>query len=290
MHIQRLNTVLFVCLTSVSAAYVWVREQPVAAQVQPQSRPPDVPYVPTSPEVVDEMLRIANVTREDVLYDLGSGDGRIVIAAAQKFGTRGIGVDINPKRISEAQANAEQAGVTDRVQFLQQDLFETDIRDATVVTLYLLPKINLKLRPILLRDLKPGTRVVSHEFDMGDWRADRAVQTAGGNNIYFWVIPAQVAGTWTWNSADAGDSQPYELHLTQHFQQVSGVLKANGVEMPIANAKLIGKQLDFLALQETAILTFSGQVNDNTITGHVETQGEMAKNQQPWVASRAVSQ
>ncbi len=290
MFVQRLNTFLFVCLTSVGTAYAWMQEQSVTVQVDTQTSAPEVPYVPTPQEVVDEMLRIAHVTHKDVLYDLGSGDGRIVISAAQQFGARGIGVDINPKRISEAQENALQAGVTDRVQFLQQDLFETDLRDATVVTLYLLPKVNLRLRPILLRDLQPGTRVVSHEFHMGDWRADREVQLAGGYKIYFWVIPAPVAGTWTWNPAEANDAQPYELHLTQHFQQVNGVLKANGIEMPVANVKLIGDQLDFLALQETAILTFSGRVNDHMITGHVEIDDGEAKSRQPWVASRPVSQ
>jgi hypothetical protein len=290
MFVQRLSTFVFICLTSACTASAWMQEQSGTVQVDTQASAPDVPYVPTPQEVVDEMLRLANVSREDVLYDLGSGDGRIVISAAQQFGARGIGVDINPKRISEAQENALKAGVTDRVQFLQQDLFETDFREATVVTLYLLPKVNLRLRPLLLRDLKPGTRVVSHEFDMGDWRADREVHLAGGYKVYFWVIPAQVAGTWTWNPDGASDAQPYELHLTQHFQQVNGFLKANGIEMPVANVKLVGEQLDFLALQETAILTFSGRVNDQRITGQVEIDDGETKSRQPWVASRTVAQ
>lgn len=283
MRFQRLNALLLVGLICMSAACAWAQEPPLVVPDQPQVRKPDVPYVPTPPEVVAAMLNLAKVSGDDLLYDLGSGDGRIVITAAQKFGTRGIGVDINPQRISEAETNARQAGVTDRVQFLLQDLFETDLREATVVTLYLLPKVNLKLRPILLRDLKPGTRVVSHDFDMGDWRADHMVQVAG-HEVYFWVIPAQVAGTWTWNSGNSGDSQPYELRLTQQFQQVSGVLKANGRENPIANVKLIGDQLDFVTLPE--MLTFSGRVNGDTITGQVEIQNAGAKSQQPWVASR----
>ncbi|WP_041549186.1 SAM-dependent methyltransferase [Chamaesiphon minutus] len=148
----------------------------------------DVPYVPTPTPVVNEMLRIANVNKNDVLYDLGSGDGRIVITAAQKFGTRGVGIDIDPQRIKEANQNARKARVTDRVQFRQQNLFETDFSNATVVTLYLLPEINLKLRPKLLSQLKPGTRIVSHAFDMGDWKPQKVVNV-GGQTIYYWTVP-----------------------------------------------------------------------------------------------------
>jgi ubiquinone/menaquinone biosynthesis C-methylase UbiE len=134
------------------------------------------------------MLRLANVQSNDVVYDLGSGDGRIVIAAAQKVGARGIGIDINPERIREANQNAQKAGVTDRVQFRQQDLFQTDFSEATVVTLYLLPELNVKLRPKLLSELKPGTRIVSHEFDMGDWKPEQVVKV-DGRTVYYWVVP-----------------------------------------------------------------------------------------------------
>ncbi len=166
------------------------------AQVQapttpPQQREPDVPYVPTPQEVVDRMLNIAKVNKNDVLYDLGSGDGRIVTTAAQKYGTRGVGIDINPERIEEARANAKQAGVTKLVEFRQQDLFEADLSKATVVTLYLLPSINLKLRPKLLKELKPGTRIVSHAFDMGNWKPER-VEEVDGRTIYYWVVPKNV--------------------------------------------------------------------------------------------------
>jgi precorrin-6B methylase 2 len=163
---------------------------PQSAPAAPASREPDVPYVPTPDAVVAEMLRIANVTKDDVLYDLGSGDGRIVITAAEKFGTRGIGIDINPVRVKEANENAARAKVTDRVKFVEQDLFETDIREATVVTLYLLPEINMRLRPKLWKELKPGTRVVSHSFDMGDWTPDKTVEV-DGRRIHFWVIPKE---------------------------------------------------------------------------------------------------
>jgi SAM-dependent methyltransferase len=161
-----------------------------------QSQPPklDVPYVPTPPEVVDGMLRIANVNKSDTLYDLGCGDGRIVIAAAKERGAKGIGIDLNPQRIAEARANAESAGVNGRVKFVVGDLFATDFSNASVVTLYLLPDINIKLRPQLWRQLKVGTRVVSHDFDMGpDWPPQKT-EHVSGKTIYFWTItPANKA-------------------------------------------------------------------------------------------------
>ncbi|MCU0537155.1 MAG: class I SAM-dependent methyltransferase [Hydrococcus sp. Prado102] len=162
--------------------------QQTSPDVQTPTRQPDVVYVPTPQAVVDGMLELANVTGDDVLYDLGSGDGRIPVTAAQKYGTRGVGIDINPQRIQEANENAQNAGVTDRVQFRQEDLFETDFSEATVVTLYLLPELNVKLRPRLLQELKPGTRIVSHAFDMGEWEPERTVQI-DGKTIYLWVVP-----------------------------------------------------------------------------------------------------
>lgn len=152
------------------------------------TRTPDVIYVPTPTSVVNEMLRLANVTSNDIVYDLGSGDGRIVIAAARDRGARGIGIDINPERIREANENARKAGVSDRVQFRQQDLFQTNFSDATVVTLYLLQDLNVKLRPQLLSQLKPGTRIVSHAFDMGEWKPQQVVEV-DGRTIYYWVVP-----------------------------------------------------------------------------------------------------
>ena len=166
---------------------------PAVAQA-PALRSPDVVYVPTPQAVVNRMLEIANVNSKDVLYDLGRGDGRIPITAAQKFGIRATGIDINPQRIKEANTNAQTAGVTERVRFLNQDLFQSKFSDTTVVTLYLLPELNIKLRPQLLSQLKPGTRIVSHAFDMGDWKPDRTeqVQVDGGgtSTIYFWTVPA----------------------------------------------------------------------------------------------------
>jgi SAM-dependent methyltransferase len=164
----------------------------VAQQPQAPTRAPDVPYVPTPEAVVDRMLRIAKVNKNDVVYDLGSGDGRIPIAAVQQYNARrAVGVDINPERVQEANQNARQANVTDRVEFRQQDLFQTDLREASVVTLYLLPEVNLRLRPKLLSELRPGTRIVSHAFDMGDWKPER-VENVEGRTIYYWTVPENV--------------------------------------------------------------------------------------------------
>lgn len=164
---------------------------PAVAQGNPD-RNLDVPYVPTPEAVVKRMLELAEVNPNDVVYDLGSGDGRIPIAAVRQFNAkRAVGVDIDPERVREAKENARRSKVGDRVEFRQQDLFETDLRNATVVTLYLLPDINLKLRPRLLNQLKPGTRIVSHAFDMGDWKPER-VERVEGRTIYFWTVPKTV--------------------------------------------------------------------------------------------------
>ncbi len=164
------------------------------AAVNSNRREPDVPYVPTHETIVDEMLKMAEVKGSDVLYDLGSGDGRIPITAAQRFGTRGVGIDINPERIKEANENAQKAKVTDKVKFIEGDLFEQDFSEATVVTLYLLPQVNLQLKPKILA-MKPGTRVVSHNYDMGDWKPEKTktIETPDGTDhyIYFWRVPAK---------------------------------------------------------------------------------------------------
>lgn len=162
------------------------------AQAPVESPALDVPYVPTGTEVVKGMLELAKVSKNDVIYDLGCGDGRIVITAAKDYGATGTGVDIDPERIKEAKENARVAGVTDKVKFVQKNLFDMDFRDATVVTLYLLPSVNMKLRPILLEQLKPGTRIVSHAFDMGDWKPEKTIQV-NGSTIYYWTVPQKKA-------------------------------------------------------------------------------------------------
>jgi ubiquinone/menaquinone biosynthesis C-methylase UbiE len=173
------------CLTLTIAAPT------VAAPAQTPVRPPDVIFLPTDDAVVDAMLKLARVSKDDVVYDLGSGDGKIVIAAAKQYGARGVGIDIDPQRIAEANVNARAAGVTDKVTFVLGDIFadETKISDATVVTLFLLPSLNQRLRPKLWRELRPGTRVVSNSFDMGiEWPAEKTTQS-GNYTVYFWTIP-----------------------------------------------------------------------------------------------------
>ncbi len=181
---MRLRTIssmaVLLCLLAVACG----AQQPKAL------RPPDVIFVPTPQEVVQGMLKLADVQKGDVVYDLGCGDGRIVVAAAKDFGARGVGIDINPERIAESVANAKAAGVTGAVTFRNEDLFEADIKEASVVTLYLLPSLNLKLRPKLWSELKPGTRVVSQSFDMGDWQPEKEVEI-GGHTVYLWKVPAR---------------------------------------------------------------------------------------------------
>jgi len=160
-------------------------------EVPPQPQESDVPYVPTPEPVVDRMLELADVDETDVIYDLGSGDGRIVIRAAQKYGAQGVGIEIDPERVREARQNARDAGVGHLVEFRQGDLFEADISEATVVTLYLLPSVNQKLRPKLFEQLAPGTPVVSHDFDMGRWEPEQTVDM-DGDTVYFWRIPEEI--------------------------------------------------------------------------------------------------
>jgi precorrin-6B methylase 2 len=172
-----------------SLAIIGALVVPSSAQQAPaQLRSPDVIFVPTPQEVVDAMLKLANVTKNDVVYDLGSGDGRIPITAARTYGARGVGIDIDPQRIKEATENLKTSGMGDRVRFLNQDLFTTNISEATVVTLYLLPSLNLKVLPKLNAELKPGTRVVSHAFDMGDIKPQQT-QNVNGRTIYLWTVP-----------------------------------------------------------------------------------------------------
>jgi hypothetical protein len=226
----------------------------------------DVPYVPTPYATVDEMLRMARISSKDLLYDLGSGDGRIVITAAKDHGARGIGIDIDPQRISEANENAEAAGVTDRVRFVQGDLFQTNLSEATAVTLYLLRSVNLRLRPKLLEELRPGTPVVSHDFDMGEWAPDEE-KRVGGDQLYLWIIPARIDGVWTWNGAD-GERR---VRLSQDFQKFTG--RGEGGGMEVRNGRLNGAEITFELVRGGAREQYRGRVSGNTIEGTVESAG-----------------
>lgn len=252
-----------------------------------QERDPDVIFVPTPEEVVMEMLNTARVTQNDIVYDLGCGDGRTVITAAKVFGARGVGVDIDPVRIRESDENARKIGVTDRVKFIERDLFKTDISEATVVFLYLLTELNIQLRPKLFKDLKPGTRIVSHEFDMGDWKPDKEgvvrdvkllytpnYPTEKDVDYYYWVIPANVAGVWRWDLAISKGKQAYTMRLVQKFQEISGVVSVNGQEIAMTDARLVGDQLAFTlrdnTKKEKTAIRFNGRVIGDTIQGLVE--------------------
>lgn len=202
----------------------------------------DVPFVPTDERIVDAMLDLAGVDHEDVLFDLGSGDGRIVVAAAHRFGAQAVGVEIDRNRVTMANAYAVQMGVEHQVCFLEGDLFEFDFAPATVVSMYLLHGVNLSLRPRLLTELQPGARIVSHAFDMGDWRPDRKVKVRG-SALFLWVVPAQVAGDWQWRD---DDGRQYRLALTQHYQEVSGELWIDEQPVPLQRTRLWGDLLELV--------------------------------------------
>jgi hypothetical protein len=258
----------------------------------------NVPYVPTPQVVVDRMLEISKVGPQDYLIDLGSGDGRIVVTAAKKYGARGFGVDLNPTRISEATENARQAGVVDKVAFYQRDLYATDLSQATVITMYLLPRVNLELRPRIL-DLKPGTRIVSHDFSMGEWKPelheeleakDKYGGSGGGSDIYLWIVPAKVAGTWQSELQVHGKPVPYEIAMQQQFQTVSGSVRVGGRTAKIENAILQGERLTFEFTADVGGAPikhqFNGRVDGANIAGTADLSGPKLQSRMDWSATR----
>lgn len=269
---------------------------PVALQEFPwqQYRGYDVPFVSTPPEVVDEMLRLADIKAGDLLYDLGCGDGRIVIAAAKRFGIKAVGIDINPIRIAESNENAAKAGTGDKVRFIQQNLFEADFKDATVVTMYLLTSVNLRLRPKLLADLKPGTRLVSHSFDMGNWNPDKTsvISTSYGDhrNIHFWVVPANVTGRWEWDLPDGPRNRHYTLQASQQFQAVSGSGTAGDRPLTIDGGRPAGDRVGIRLATEvdgkTVSYLYEGKVQGHTIIGTVRPAGDPKAAAVKWQAAR----
>ena len=231
----------------------------------------DVPYVPTPPVVVEEMLRLAEVTAEDFVIDLGSGDGRVVIAAVSKFGARGIGVDLDPDRILESDYNASGAGVSDRVAFHRADLFKFKIHRASVITMYLLPSVNIRLRPRLLSELKPGTRIVSHDFDMEDWKPD--AKSTVRKNVFLWIVPARVEGRWRLNLDLPNGARSYDIEIKQKFQEIDGLLRYDRKVAGLWNASLRGDRVRFTVVDDggplDSNLYFDGRVEDDVIAGVV---------------------
>jgi SAM-dependent methyltransferase len=242
-------------------------------------RPParrDVPYVPTDDAVVPAILRLARVTSDDVIYDLGCGDGRILVAAAKHFGAHGIGIDIDPLRIQECHDNARRAHVTDRVRFLQTSLFEVDLSPASVVTLYLLPSLNIRLRPKLLSELRPGSRLISNHFDMADWHPDEVVH-AHHRNLHKWVIPAQVAGEWHCTVNDPAGRRHLRLVLERRYQIVTGKAYVSGRETLIGLGRIQGDTLSFRLVEwgrGGAIMRYAARVDGPNLRGHCCHEGD----------------
>lgn len=260
----------------------------------PQLRGYDVPYVPTPPEVVEGMLILAGLKPGDILYDLGCGDGRIVIAAAKKYGVRATGIDIDPVRIGESNKNAAEAGLAGKVRFIQEDLFKADFKDATVVTMYLLTSVNLRLRPKLLTDLKPGTRLVSHSFEMGEWTPDKTVvvTTSFGDerDIHFWVVPANVTGRWEWDVAGGSAGRHYVLDAQQEFQVVTAAGHEDQWPLSINDVKLTGDAISFRLDTEAdgkmVSRLYEGKVAGDTITGTIRPAGNAKAAPVVWRAVR----
>ena len=263
----------------------WLLASPAAAAEE--ARYPgnlDVPYVPTQPATVEAMLRIAGVGAGDFVIDLGSGDGRILITAVKKYGARGFGVDLDPQRVKESVANAKLAGVSDRAQFYQRNLFDTKIAEATVVTLYLLPQLVEKLKPRLLAQLAPGSRIVAHDFGFKDWTPDRTVNIS--KNYYLYVVPARVAGKWRLEAELPGGARSYDFELAQANQRVRGGARVAGGYLPAFEAKLAGDRIAFVLVENDTSHYFEGRVNGAEITGTVRSGPGRERATTRWRATR----
>jgi len=260
----------------------------------------DVIYVPTPQVVVDAMLKMAQVDAKDFVIDLGSGDGRIIITAAKKHGARGFGVDLDTYLLKIANANAKKEGVADRARFIQQNLFETDLSQATVITSYLLPSMNEQLRPTILA-LKPGTRLVAHDYAMGEWDPDdsdtlivpeKTVGDPGKSYIFFWIVPARVAGRWESQVMAAGKLVPWQFDFQQNFQLVHGTARAAEREVKLPQFRMAGEQLAFKvevpAPGKPITYQFQGRVRGDAIEGTVTVGDGSGHRVAPWRAKETV--
>ena len=246
------------------------------------------PYLPSTQVAVEEMLRLADVRPSDLVVDLGSGDGRIPITAAAAFGARGFGVDIDAKLVEEANDNARKAGVAERVRFVQQDVFETDVREASVVTLYLLTGLVNRLKPKLLQELKPGTRIVAHDFGFKDWTAERSVNIS--KNYYLYIVPARASGQWRLE-ATLGDTQyNYELDIQQDHQKIRGGARSGGGAgfLPLFEPHLEGDRIRFVLVDEGHAHHFEGRVRGASMQGTVRTGIGRGQVERSWRAERVL--
>lgn len=271
-----LVTLAAVCAPALHAQATSAPAPTAAATAHPPAPTEEVPYVQTPPLVVRRMLQLAEVTSRDVLWDLGSGDGRIVIAAARDFGARGVGYEIDPALIRESRARSRTAGVAARTRFLERDLFTLSFAEPSVVTLYLLPEFNAKLRPLLLAQMRPGSRVVSHEWDMGDWTPDETLLfrspekphgLAKEHKVMLWVIPAAVAGRWQVSAQPGGTTQRFEVTVAQTLQVVSASASSGRVLW----ANLRGRQLSIAWQEGAARWLLRGDVDGAQWRGSVQT-------------------
>ena len=227
----------------------------------------DPGYFPTTPAAVDKMLALADVKGGDFVIDLGCGDGRINVMAARRTGARGLGVDFDPQRIVEAKENARQAGVADKVTFRKENLFDTDFSQASVLTLYLSLKINIALRPRILKMMKPGTRVLSNDFNMGDWLPDRW-ERVEKRVVYLWVVPAKVAGDWNVMYARAGGARSFDLALVQQFQELNGSATIDGRAVPVRDGLVAGERVGFaIDVGNDGGMRFDGRLVDGRLEG-----------------------
>jgi hypothetical protein len=261
----------------------------------------DTPYVQTPMNVVDEMLRIARVGPKDYLIDLGSGDGRIVITAAKRYGARGFGVDLDQRLVRLSNAKAREAGVADRAVFYPRNLYETDIRQATVLTTYLLPEVNLQVRRRLIEQLRPGTRIVTHDYDFGDWEpdismvvaaADKPVGVDRKSKVFFWVVPERAAGDWTARVRIGGAEREYVFRLGQRFQVLSGDASIDGAPARLAYGRLLGKEVSLSLLGESGRAhlrhEFRGAVQGDRIDGTLRVTTSSESSETRFSARRTV--
>lgn len=266
MSMNRYHSLALTAVFLVAAAPAWAQEfKPQVGQAGK-----DVIWVPTPDDVVDRMLRMAQTTANDIVFDLGSGDGKIVIAAAKKFDARATGLEYNPDMVKLSQRNAQAAGVGDKAVFRQADVFQSDFSQATVVTMYLLPSLNLKLRPTILQ-MRPGTRIVSHSFDMDEWKPDET-SLVDNRRAFMWYVPAQVAGSWTLDTTGSGGNARYDVVMDQRFQVIEGSVRLGKNLAGLRQPRLAGAAIGFAFVDDEGVRRdFTGTVAGGKMEGAYRT-------------------